>query len=503
MDLQHVRNLDEGIPLIPVALTGSGPALDALIDVLSRNELSRLFPRLRIRGWVADPPAYNGGSSDPPPALGQIPRFNDIPALFKANPDIMLAADLSPDSRHMAQLRAVAAPGITLVSSSTVLAFCALFSEARLHAAGQNLRLGKNLFTVLVDQIKGDMLIMDRDCNVLDANLHAAQSAGMHVADMIGLNCKELNKTAGFCVCDEEQCPFLQSKVSGRQSMRVFSQVTSEGRVRYMETSCYPFVDSTGDRALYLYIRRDVTEQHHLEQRLQQTEKMAAIGELSTYVAHEIRNPLFAIGGFANALLRNSSLNDIAREKARIIYDESRRLDIILTNILNFARPTQQVMGEFDAGAIARQTMDLMTLGGEERNIVTEADIRPGLPKALGNAENLKQCLVNIIKNAIEAMPCGGCLKVSASLADNFIRIDVTDSGEGIKPEVQDHIFNPFFSTKNSGSGLGLAMTRKVIEEMGGKVSFESAQGKGATISLFVPVALDLAMEAQDRQNGA
>lgn len=506
MDLQRVKELDGTAPRIPVALVGNGPALDALAGVLSRHDLSLFFPGVRIVGVVLDKQDQPGRESIakfPAPVLSQVPLFDDVPSLFRACPELMVVADLSHDSRHMPMLRATAGAGVSLVSSSMVMRFCSVIDEDRLHiSAKESPRKSQQLFALLVDQVKGDMLIMDADCTILDANLHASQTLGLPISGIIGLKCKDLNKLADFCICTEDQCPYLQAKNTGAQAVLTNSHVTSEGRVRYMEASCYPIPDSTDGAMLYLYIRKDVTDQHSMELRLQQTEKMAAIGELSTYVAHEIRNPLFAIGGFANALLRNTSLNDLAREKARIIYDESRRLDIILTNILNFARPTEQVLGEFDVAEVASQTMKLMTLGSEERGIASEISMQSGLPKALGNAENLKQCLVNTIKNALEAMPTGGKLSLNASRVDNLVRINVTDSGEGIKPEMQEQIFNPFFSTKNSGSGLGLAMTRKMIEEMGGKVCLESYPGRGTTISLFIPVALDLASDATHFRNG-
>ena len=502
MDLQRVKQLDKNALRTAIGLVGSGPALDALAGILIRHKLTRYFPHAYIAGWVADAPlSGNNGAASPPPVLRDVPMYASTADMFVACPGLMLVADLSPDCRHMPSLREFSTMGVTLISSGMVERFCSLITEGKLHIRNEDTASkSQQLFALLVDQVKGDMLILDENCTILDVNQQAAHSVEMHASRMIGLNCTELNTISGFCVCEEEHCPYLLAKKTGRQAVLTKSHVTKEGRVRYMENSCYPIPDSTGGSVHYLYIRRDVTDQHHMEQRLQQAEKMAAIGELSTYVAHEIRNPLFAIGGFANALLRNTSLNDLAREKARIIYDESRRLDIILTNILNFARPTEQALGEFDVGAVASQTVDLMTMGSEERCIEVITVIEPGLPKALGNAENLKQCLVNIIKNALEAMPTGGRLRLSAGRDDNFVRIDVTDSGEGIKPEVQDQIFSPFFSTKNSGSGLGLAMTRKVIEDMGGKVSFVSTPSLGTTVTLFIPVSLDLTADFPDQQ---
>jgi signal transduction histidine kinase len=262
--------------------------------------------------------------------------------------------------------------------------------------------------------------------------------------------------------------------------------------VRYIRGACYPVFDTAGEADIFLYVGRDVTAEQQLEKHHRQTEKMAAIGELCMYMAHEIRNPLFSIGGFANALLRNSSLNDPAREKARIIYDESRRLDVILTNMLNFARPTLQPMTAFDAATTARQTIELLTLGCRERNINVILEVEPQLPEAEGNAENLKQSLINIVKNALEAMPDGGILTLSLKRNRDYMQIDVSDTGGGIPADKLPQVFKPFFTTKQSGAGLGLAMARKVIEEMKGSISLESVRGRGTCVSIMLPVAASL-----------
>ncbi len=363
--------------------------------------------------------------------------------------------------------------------------------DMKLEAPGPTLRTSQKLFALLVDQMDGDILVLDENGLILDVNRYAAEARGMSRAQLTGRHCADSEIPMPFCPNSEPDNPFFAARRSGKQAEQMLCEVTPSGRMRYVQASCYPVPGAFGSALQYLYIRRDVTEREHLEQRLQQSEKMAAIGELSTYMAHEIRNPLFSIGGFANALLRAPALSDAAREKARIIYEESRRLDEILTNILNFARPTAQELSEFDPGAVARQTVELMTIGSEERGIKVVLEIEPHLPKASGNAENLKQCLINLVKNALEAMAEGGALTLRASRDNSQVRITVEDTGAGIPVEIQDKIFSPFFTTKSRGSGLGLAMTRKVISDMGGKLSLESAEGQGTRITLFVPVALE------------
>lgn len=471
-----------------IALVGDGPALQSLVALLGREDPAA-FPGAELVARVPDA----GQEAAQPPELRHVPVYHDIAALFAALPDIGLVMDLTPDNAHMQSLRALAPAEASIVSGDLLLRFCAANAEGRLALRGCNSpRKADKFFSLLADQMDEDIFVLDATGAILDANRHASSSRGLTLDELRGKNWTELegeNRERG------PNCPFRQSLASGVKSDHTFTHIQDDGRVRYVQAWCFPVADALGGPGSFLYLRRDVTEQKQLEQRLQQTEKMAAIGELSTYMAHEIRNPLFSIGGFANALLRNPSMNDLAREKARIIYDESRRLDQILTSILNFARPTEQAMGEFDAGSAARQTMELMTLGSDERGLNVVVDVAADLPKVRGNAENLKQCLINLIKNAMEAMPDGGTLTLKAVRDEDFVRIAVGDTGPGIPPHLQQEIFNPFFSTKGGGAGLGLAMTRKIIEEMGGQVELES-NDRGSKVFLTLPVALAVAASA-------
>lgn len=488
-----------------IGLVGQGPALEALVGLLSRLDFNAVFPRAKIVGWVPTPGiSPEEHELEVPHLLQRQPLFRDVEAIFTARPGLMLVIDLSPDSRYMEELRQFAPPNVSLASADALLRLCLAMGDGELVSKNANaLGQKEKLFGLLVDQLDSDILILDEGGTIIDANRHAAEIRGMTRIQMIGLNCNDLNGTSRFCLGEEASCPFKTSRTTAKQAQHTFAQTMDDGRVRYTHAVCIPVTDPLGGPSKYLFIRRDITEQRHLEKRLQETEKMAAIGELSTYMAHEIRNPLFSIGGFANALLRNPSLNDVAREKARIIYDESRRLDVILTSILNFARPTEQTMGVFDVDTVARQTIELMTIGGEARGIAVKLQIARNLPKVMGNAENLKQCLINMIKNALEAMPDGGTLTVRAMHSGEYVQIEVEDTGRGIPPNIQDQVFSPFFTTKNGGAGLGLAMTRKVISEMGGQVKLTSQVNKGTRISLYVPVALavDKESEAGDRED--
>lgn len=473
-----------------LGLVGAGPALDKLVAVLERPDFHRAFPRVKVAAWCPAPGA-DPASVERPPVLAGKKIFSTIERMFTFFPGIGLALDLSGDSAHVGEIRRFAPPGTTLAAHPAIMRFCAAAEDGRLAiAGGERLEKAQSLFGLLVDQFEDDVVILDASGSILDINHHAVVRRNLRREDLLGKHCDSLDAPIEACETDDVDA-FRESLATGRRAEHLVTRVMTDGKVRYLSTACFPLVDSIGGRpSRFLYIRRDVTEKQHLEQKLQQAEKMAAIGELSTYMAHEIRNPLFSIGGFANSLLRNTSLNEEAREKARIIFEESRRLDEILKRILNFARPTEQKMGIFNPEIVARQTMELMTIGAAERKITAVSEITPNLPKVLGNAENLKQCLINLVKNAMEAMPDGGTVTMYAYRNDGHVALMVQDTGVGIPPELQDQVFSPFFTTKHGGAGLGLAMSRKMVEEMGGKVYLKSKPGEGTSVILLLPAAL-------------
>jgi signal transduction histidine kinase len=266
--------------------------------------------------------------------------------------------------------------------------------------------------------------------------------------------------------------------------------VDPQGRLHYFRVLSWPVLDAKDHLACTVVMRRDITQRTFMERRLLQSEKLAAVGELSTFIAHEIRNPLFAIAGFANSLLRSANLDEKSQEKVVIILEEAGRLDQILKSILNFARPTQGKSGQAEVAALASQTMDLMRLCCVKQSVEIRVEVAQGLPMAKGDPELIKQCLINLIKNSLEAMPDGGVLTLRCQMLGDQIALEIEDTGRGIPDVNQDQVFNPFYSTKDKGSGLGLAMTKKILDELGGGVELASQEGKGTLVRLLLPPVL-------------
>ena len=214
--------------------------------------------------------------------------------------------------------------------------------------------------------------------------------------------------------------------------------------------------------------------------RLQTAEKYAAIGEFSTYIAHEIRNPLFAIGGFANTLLRTPNLDSTSMQKIQIILKESTRLDNILRTFINFSRQLDAAKVSVEINSLIRQVLELIDFGKDAPEVRTRLFLADDLDLVLGDPELIKQCLLNLIKNALSTMPQGGYLDIRTHNGVDNVVVEVTDTGEGLPREVLEHPFNPFTS-------LELAMTRKIIIDLGGELHLESNADTGTSSLLRLP----------------
>ncbi len=497
MPLQSLLNfLDPNHPKFRLALVGQGPFIHTLTSFLSKPEFLSASPWILVAGWAPFP--QNGtrnGRSETAGCSGcleGVPKFDDLPSLLKSCPDISMVLDLSPQSENIPLLRELVPQDVSIASVKNLEVLAGVVEN--ICGYGDS-KPGdwehENTFAMILDQIDSDIIILDKDGRIMDMNKHARKEFDFKCGEYFGTACAEL----GLCLpCTEgdPDCAIFQTLKTSKQTARMATEVTKEGLMRSFNVVFFPLKNPLGEVSQIITVRRDTTEQSRLEKRLLETEKMAAIGELSTFIAHEIRNPLFAIGGFSKSLLRNESLDVKARQKAQIILEESARLDEILKNIINFARPVEQKLGLIDVVDQIHKTVSLMSIGSAECGIKVVVDIEKDLPKAYGNADSFRQALINIIKNAMEAMPDGGTLTVRAQRNIEQVIIEIEDTGVGISPKAQELIFNPFYSTKHGGSGLGLAMTRKLMEDMGCKISLSSQLDHGTKATFTLPVALAL-----------
>jgi PAS domain S-box-containing protein len=248
-----------------------------------------------------------------------------------------------------------------------------------------------------------------------------------------------------------------------------------------------------GDNLYFTGIVRDITEYVALEERLRQSERLAAVGDTIGHISHEIKNPLMIIGGFARQLLKVSVLDGKGRQKLQMIAEEVERLENLMADMKDFTRPPslQKKMGKVDL--VVDEVIAFFVETLEERGIKLIKGPSEPIPEYNFDPQQLKQVLVNLVKNAAEAMPQGGRITLSTRLQPSHLEIEVADTGEGMPEELVENIFTPYFTTKSKGSGLGLVISRNIIKAHEGEIRVSSTPGQGSTFTIQLPLAGNLA----------
>jgi signal transduction histidine kinase len=223
-----------------------------------------------------------------------------------------------------------------------------------------------------------------------------------------------------------------------------------------------------------------------LERRLKRAENLAAMGTLSATLAHEIRNPLAIIRGSARRL---GKLEPEAERMADSVVEEVDRLGRTVSRYLQFARGQAQEEGQGDLSAALSATLDLLEGKFRERRCTLERDGLHVPARVRLEPDSLKQLSLNLVLNALEALPEGGFVRVVLVVADHHAEVRVEDDGPGIAPEVLRRVGEPFFTTKPQGTGLGLFLARRDVEGAGGKLRVTSKPGEGTTVSVRLPLA--------------
>jgi hypothetical protein len=246
---------------------------------------------------------------------------------------------------------------------------------------------------------------------------------------------------------------------------------------------------------LYQNIQEKVAELNRAYQELQEnkdrlvrTEKLAAVGEMSAMVAHAIRNPLTAIGGFARRLFKKESGNSAINRYLKIIIDEIDRLEMLLNEILDFVRPREPSFRPTCINELLENTLKIL---GEEftaRTISVIKEYAPDLPQVTVDGDQFKEVFINMLRNALDAMPGGGTLTISTQVDDHWVKITFADTGVGILEDDAEKIFHPFFTRKAQGSGLGLAMSNQIVAFHSGHITLRRGEASGATFDIFLPL---------------
>jgi len=250
-----------------------------------------------------------------------------------------------------------------------------------------------------------------------------------------------------------------------------------------------PLSTLDGKAAGYTLIFQDLTDMKKLEAELRLKDRMAAVGELSAGIAHEIRNPLAAIAGSVQVLKGSKSLTPQEQRLMSIVLKESERLNKSISDFLRFVRPQERRALEFDVAASLSETLDLLENSPElHANHEIRRDITPPSFQLVGDADQIRQVFWNLARNAVQAMPQGGVLTVHTAVEAGSYLIVFTDSGRGMSPADLERLFQPFRTNFPSGTGLGMAISYRIVQEHGGRIDVTSSVGAGTAITVALPL---------------
>lgn len=288
-----------------------------------------------------------------------------------------------------------------------------------------------------------------------------------------------------------EIAPELAALLSSLDARGVVRRASVDARSVVLGVSVSPLTDHQGAPAGRVVNFQDLTELRRMENQVKRAERLAAIGQMAAGVAHEIRNPLASISGSIELLKSALPREDENATLMEIVLREVDRLNGLVTDLLEYARPRERMPASIDVGALLAETVRVFAQDRSAPKLAVRFDPPPGDEAITVTADpaQLRQVVWNLLRNAAEAMPDGGEIVVSLAAEGGMAEVSVTDQGVGIAADEQERIFEPFYTTKTRGSGLGLPTVHRIVTEHGGTIALRSAPGAGTRVTFRLPAA--------------
>ena len=339
----------------------------------------------------------------------------------------------------------------------------------------------------VVANMANGLLSIDPEGRIRSYNLLALELLGLKETAVDGMDLKS--------VVDFKETG-IDATLTGCQPVleREFLHQQRSGLLIPMTLSVTPILDEKNTCTGAVIVLRDLREIKRLEEKVRHSEKLAAIGELAAGVAHEIRNPLSSIKGFARFLAHSLSERTQEKEYAEIMVKEVDRINSVVNDLLTFARPLEPELAPTDVLELAEHTVRLVETDARSRDIKIRSKINPDLNSFLLDANQITQALLNLMLNALQEVDNGGVIEVGVDVNVSGTQLDiwVEDDGPGIPQDKKKKIFDPFFTTREKGTGLGLAIVHKIVENHRGEIRVESplsGNTQGCRFTMTLPVA--------------
>jgi len=334
----------------------------------------------------------------------------------------------------------------------------------------------ENIFRSISDMV----FFTDKDYTVKNVNRAVEDRLGRPREDIVGRKCYEV-----FHGMEEpwQKCPHHKTVETMKHFVEELEDLHMNGT---FITSTAPMFDAEGRFQGTVHVARDITELKGLRVKLQSAERMAALGEVAAKVAHEIRNPLVSIGGFAKRL--EEKLEGGLREYAHIILEEVKRLESILKDILGFVKEVRLSRKSVDLNDIVQGVLDLMGAEFQVKGNRVSKELSEASVVMMVDPDRVKEAIFNIVSNANQATD-GGMIGVKTFMQNGDGVVEISDTGYGIRKEDLERIFDPFFTTRPTGTGLGLAISKRIVEENEGSITVDSrGPGQGTKFTIHLPL---------------
>ncbi len=377
-------------------------------------------------------------------------------------------------ARHVDVKHALLLGGILFLVGSAGLYFIFLYQEMRV---GRRTLADMELYTKnVIESTPAGLITLDGDARVVSCNSRAEMITGKSFAELDGKVLAE----------ELENCPVLgpEGEIMVEQP---FTCNHSDGSSVPVRVSTSVLHDGKGRVSGLVLILRDVREVFDIEQKLEQSRRLAALGRMATGIAHEIRNPLGTLRGFAQLFARKFTGHPTEQEYAHMMVDEVDRLDRTVSALLQFARPREPELQQICLNEVMAKTVKFMGDDLKAQAIEFRLELPARKIMMQVDPDLLQQVLLNLLHNALAASGRGGMIELGASCCTDDTSLWVADNGKGMSLEDKSQMFDPFFTTKKTGTGLGLTVVHQIVSQHGGSLEVDSELGQGTRVKIVFP----------------
>ena len=405
----------------------------------------------------------------------------DLEALNKKQYIILVQLDMKQFNKRLSRQK------LEIIILSVVLllvglgGWLSIMTLEGLKGSQSRLRRVEAFRDILISSLPVGLIATDNKGHIILYNRFSQELTG--ISEKIALD----GDSAIFEKMPELQCAFDGSWKRDEPFVQKEIQLFTGQESHTVQLNRMAIIDREDKFVGTLLMMQDLSQVKKLEEDLRRSERLAALGKMAAGVAHELRNPLSSIKGLALVLRSKFSEKNQERATADILVHEVERLNRSISELLDYARPQKLQKNEVDMQKLLHKAVSLLSIDADAAGVDMVTDFPEKFPVIFADEDKLKQVFLNLFLNGIQSMENGGTLTVSTVKTDKTIKVVVTDTGSGIDNKNLGRVFDPYFTTKPEGTGLGMAMSAKIVEEHGGTITLQSTKEQGTSVTVEIP----------------